>query len=70
MRSQAMPFVSVNKEATSTNLVEETLVVDERSSCRPAQAVEDKLNRMVAVHAVGVSQLRLRKLLSRRTKEM
>ncbi len=54
--------------AAKTGAVEETLVVDERAARRPAQAVEDKLSRALQSGCIGVSQLRLKNLLSARAK--
>jgi hypothetical protein len=45
---------------------EESLVVDERVFRRPAQVVEDKLIRMLETSCIGISQLRLKDLLSGR----
>jgi len=42
---------------------EEALVVDERSSLRPAQVVETKLTRMLESGSVPVSHLQMRGLL-------
>jgi hypothetical protein len=45
---------------------EETLVVDDRSAIRPAQMVEDKLLRLLESSLVGVSSLRLSRLVCAR----
>jgi hypothetical protein len=84
MRSQivnygvlAVPLKSIRRghtslaeksSSTTTYFVEETLVVDERASRRPAQAVEDKLSQVLQTGCIGVSQMRLKSLLNNRGK--
>jgi hypothetical protein len=45
---------------------EEMLVIDDRSAIRPAQMVEDKLLRLLEGSPVGVSGLRLSRLICSR----
>lgn len=42
---------------------DETLIVDDRAGISPAQAVEDKLSRMLKDASLPVSHLQMRKLL-------
>ena len=62
-----IPFKN-QRLAAKANPAEETLIVDERAFRRPAQAVEDKLSRILETSCIGVSQLRLKTLLSSRAK--
>jgi hypothetical protein len=48
-------------------VVEETLVIDERASRRPAEAVEQKLCQMLGRSPIGISQLRMKDLLTARS---
>ena len=50
----------------TTSPREEALVVDERTSVRPAQAVENKLMRMIKNASLPVSHLQMRGLLRSR----
>jgi hypothetical protein len=74
MRSQVIDPVSPLNEPVSTPSLrrqgysEETLVIDERALCSPAQAVEEKLSQMLESSCIGVSHLRLKSILCSRTK--
>ncbi len=67
MRSQISNSVTPSLAVRVLN-VEETLVVDERVYLRPAQAVEDRVSQMLESSCVGVSQLRLKTLVSTRSR--
>jgi hypothetical protein len=54
-------------EPVAPSVVDEELVVDDRSELRPAQMVEDKVSGMLKGQCVKVSQLRLRSIISGRT---
>ena len=51
---------------TTASATEESLVVDDRSALRPAQAVEHKLSRMLLGGSVPVSHLQSRSILRAR----
>jgi len=57
-------FESIDRPALASH--DEALVVDERSSLRPAQIVESKLTRMLESASVPVSHLQMRGLLKDR----
>jgi hypothetical protein len=62
------PIVRRDHSSTDSLFLEETLVIDERACRSPAQAVEDKLSQMLDTSCIGVSQLRLKDLLTVRLK--
>ena len=79
MRSQVLPFIfsspadvassrpPANQTCEKLQADEERMIVDERSSQRPAEVVEERLSQKMGASCLGVSQLRLKTLISART---
>jgi hypothetical protein len=69
-RTSPSRIASVQKNAAAYAFhPEETLVIDERATRRPSQAVEDKLTQILGSTCVGVSHLRLKALVGSRTSQ-